>query len=441
MSAQIEREYQRGVSSARVSLNGHDYDLIFAEMKQRSATQPGKKRPIRRDALPVTRVIRPRTAGDPLVSNTPDADAETTVDTTRPTVEAQAAAASVADPVVRDKNKIRDTAEGGEMESCAHGEKPEAAVQTHTSVAAHAEIAAGFTTGRVSATGGRVTIAGVDTTAATADAPQASVAPKSPTMASFFPSLATGSPSSEPPKRRQLPSTFAPKGGGERKRAAPPVNVVTIEESDSDSPKATEPKKARRGGVTKRATKKAVIEESDSEWEENEAREKAGESDESDSEWEEAPKKKAARKGGSAKTAASKRPKQEVQKGPRKAPKAGPTAGPKAAPKEAPKAAAEDDPISSNTPSTDVEAPSDAPRLDPPPLDAPFDPTVPHEWRLCRKCPRCVAQNNAQIEEMLLELGETEKVRGDKFKSSAYFKGARAVKAETAPIQSGKQVV
>ena len=98
LSAQIEREYQRGVSSARVSLNGHDYDLIFAEMKQRSATQPGKKRPIRRDALPVTRVIRPRTAGDPLVSNTSDADAETTADTTRPTVEAQATAASVADP-------------------------------------------------------------------------------------------------------------------------------------------------------------------------------------------------------------------------------------------------------------------------------------------------------------------------------------------------------
>ena len=36
---------------------------------------------MRRDVLPVTRVIRPMPADDPLVSNTPDADAETTVDT------------------------------------------------------------------------------------------------------------------------------------------------------------------------------------------------------------------------------------------------------------------------------------------------------------------------------------------------------------------------
>ena len=46
---------------------------------------------------------------------------------------------------------------------------------------------------------------------------------------------------------------------------------------------------------------------------------------------------------------------------------------------------------------------------------------------------------NGAIHDMLTELGETEKVRGDNFKANAYFKAARAVKAYDQPITSGKQ--
>ena len=46
---------------------------------------------------------------------------------------------------------------------------------------------------------------------------------------------------------------------------------------------------------------------------------------------------------------------------------------------------------------------------------------------------------NARIHEMLIELGETEKVKGDKTRANVYYRAASAVKAYDKPIRSGKQ--
>ena len=46
---------------------------------------------------------------------------------------------------------------------------------------------------------------------------------------------------------------------------------------------------------------------------------------------------------------------------------------------------------------------------------------------------------NAAIHAALVELGETEKVKGDQMKANTYFKAARAVRAYGQPITSGKQ--
>jgi DNA polymerase/3'-5' exonuclease PolX len=47
--------------------------------------------------------------------------------------------------------------------------------------------------------------------------------------------------------------------------------------------------------------------------------------------------------------------------------------------------------------------------------------------------------NNSNIHKMLLELAETERAKGEKFKSSAYVKAARAIKECKEEITSGKQ--
>ena len=46
--------------------------------------------------------------------------------------------------------------------------------------------------------------------------------------------------------------------------------------------------------------------------------------------------------------------------------------------------------------------------------------------------------NNQRIHDMLVELGDVEKTKGDTIRASAYYKAARAVKAHTAVIDSGK---
>ena len=47
--------------------------------------------------------------------------------------------------------------------------------------------------------------------------------------------------------------------------------------------------------------------------------------------------------------------------------------------------------------------------------------------------------NNERIHSMLLELAETEKVKGDKMRSGAYYKAAASVKKCDEMITSGKQ--
>ena len=47
--------------------------------------------------------------------------------------------------------------------------------------------------------------------------------------------------------------------------------------------------------------------------------------------------------------------------------------------------------------------------------------------------------NNHRIEAMLLELAETEKVKGDNVRAGAYFKAAKAVREHPSPITDGKK--
>ena len=47
--------------------------------------------------------------------------------------------------------------------------------------------------------------------------------------------------------------------------------------------------------------------------------------------------------------------------------------------------------------------------------------------------------NNERIHSMLIELADTEKVKGDKMRSGAYYKAAASVKKFDEMITSGKQ--
>ena len=48
--------------------------------------------------------------------------------------------------------------------------------------------------------------------------------------------------------------------------------------------------------------------------------------------------------------------------------------------------------------------------------------------------------NNERIHSMLIELADTEKVKGDKMRSGSYYKAAASVKKFDEMITSGKQV-
>ena len=49
--------------------------------------------------------------------------------------------------------------------------------------------------------------------------------------------------------------------------------------------------------------------------------------------------------------------------------------------------------------------------------------------------------NNEKIHEMLLELAQNEKIKGDNIRAGSYFKAARSVKAHKTPLLSGKQAM